>query len=234
MCAWKQAFFVGLEFEQNTQNEFQTNSKHTQVAQHAGAWSGEGVKGCAHLHVAKAKKTYRISIKFNGTERDNNNNNQHILNMIQSKTYLAGPDREREQQQRGREREKNVDENSKIFSKNKCRKYLLLVSVVVVSLVVVVVVKQHMVACVRKTLKESFGCESFREASFLTVRASEKTACWRLLASAQTRVLLCLGGSSSVYLVAGLTDHRQQQLWQRDQQLEKVADCAYAALQRPP
>lgn len=156
MCAWKQAFFFGLEFEQNTQNEFQTNSKHTQVAQHAGAWSGEGVKGCAHLHVAKAKKTYRISIKFNGTERDNNNNNQHILNMIQSKTYLAGPDRERATTTET-EREKNVDENSKIFSKNKCRKYLLLVSVVVA----VVVVKQHMVACVRKTLKESFGCESF-------------------------------------------------------------------------
>lgn len=108
----------------------------------------------------KRKKTYRISIKFNGTERDNNNNNQHILNMIQSKTYLAGPDRERATTEREREaeREKNVDENSKIFSKNKCRKYLLLVSVVVA---VVVVVKQHMVACVRKTLKESFGCESF-------------------------------------------------------------------------
>lgn len=166
-------------------------------------------------------------------ERDNNNNNQHILNMIQSKTYLAAPDREREQQQRGRERERNVDENSKIYSKNKCRKYLLLVSVVVVSLEVVVVVKQHMVACVRKTLKESFGCESFREASFLTVRASEKTACWPLGKCANSSSAL-LGGSSSVYLVAGLTDHRQQQLWQRDYKLEKVADCAYAALQRPP
>lgn len=89
------SFFFWFRNRKNTQNEFQTNSKHTQVAQHAGAWSGEGVKGCAHLHIAKAKKTYRISIKFNGTERDNNNNNQHILNMIQSKTYLAGPDRER-------------------------------------------------------------------------------------------------------------------------------------------
>lgn len=166
------------------------------------------MKGCAHLHVAKAKKTYRISIKFNGTERDNNNNNQHILNMIQSKTYLAGPDRERATTERERERERNVDENSKIFSKNKCRKYLLLVSVVVVA---VVVVKQHMVACVRKTLKESFGCESFREASFLTVRASEKTACWPLSKCANSSSAL-LGGSSSVYLVAGLTDHRQQQL----------------------
>lgn len=104
MCAWKQAFFW-FRIGKKTQNEFQTNSKHTQVAQHAGAWSGEGVKGCAHLHIAKAKKTYRISIKFNGTERDNNNNNQHILNMIQSKTYLAGPDRERATTERERERE---------------------------------------------------------------------------------------------------------------------------------
>lgn len=90
---------------------------------------------------------------------------------------------EREQQQRGRERERNVDENSKIFSKNKCRKYLLLVSVVVVA---VVVVKQHMVACVRKTLKESFGCESFREASFF-FRASKREDC--LLATGQVRKL---------------------------------------------
>lgn len=50
------SFFCWFRIRKNTQNEFQTNSKHTQVAQHAGAWSGERGEGVCTPTRCKSQK----------------------------------------------------------------------------------------------------------------------------------------------------------------------------------